>query len=34
MTREFRSITGSTPASFLAQSEPGLSRWLDTDWCD
>lgn len=34
MTREFRAITGSTPATFLARSEPGLSRWLDPDWPD
>lgn len=32
MTREFRAITGSTPTTFLARSEPGLSQWLDSDW--
>lgn len=34
MSREFRSITGYTPAAYLHQSEPQLSRWLEADWPD
>lgn len=34
MTREFRAITGFTPATFLPRSQPGLGRWLDADWTD
>jgi AraC-like DNA-binding protein len=34
MTREFRAITGFTPAHYLSQSHPALGRWLDAEWLD
>jgi AraC-like DNA-binding protein len=33
MTRDFRNITGFTPAAYLADTPtPGLSAWIDEDW--
>lgn len=34
MIREFRAITGFTPAHYLTQSDPALGRWLDANWSD
>jgi AraC-like DNA-binding protein len=32
MTRDFRDITGFTPARYFAIAAPGVGAWLDEDW--
>ena len=32
MTRDFRSITGFTPAGYLGTTGPELGSWIANDW--
>ena len=32
MTRDFRSITGFTPARFIATTAPEFGAWISDEW--